>query len=241
VKIKMHNIATVFTGAALVLAVSGTAFAEESDAVFSVNAGLVSDYKFRGISQTDGRPAIQAGMDLEFGNGFYLGTWASQVDFDYGNDETDYEQDFYAGFSADLNDSVSYDVGYIYYAYHGSGRDEDYQEIYGSLSFSDLTLGLAYSDDYWAKSGAFYYPYADYSFSLPAEFSLDLHVGLNLFDEEVFLFQSDSYIDYSVSLSKDYGDLNLSASFVGSDVSESECFDTDWCEPTLLAGATYTW
>lgn len=237
----MHKIATVFTGAALVLAVSSTAFAEESGASFSVNAGLVSDYKFRGISQTDGRPAIQAGLDLEFGNGFYVGTWASQVDFDYGNDETDYEQDFYAGFSADLNDSVSYDVGYIYYAYHGSGRDEDYQEIYGSLSFSGLTLGFAYSDDYWAESGAFYYPYADYSFSLPAEFSLDLHVGLNLFDEEIFLFESDSYIDYSVSLSKDYGDLNLSAALVGSDVSDSECFDTDWCEPTLLAGATYTW
>ncbi|BBM01094.1 TorF family putative porin [Microbulbifer sp. GL-2] len=240
-KIKMHKIATVFTGAALVLAVGGTAFAEGNGASFSVNAGLVSDYKFRGISQSDGRPAIQAGMDLEFGNGFYVGTWASQVDFDYGNDETDYEQDFYAGFSADLNDSVSYDVGYVYYAYHGSGRDEDYQEIYGSLSFSDLTLGLAYSDDYWAESGAFYYPYADYSFSLPADFSLDLHVGLNLFDEEIFLFESDSYIDYSVSLSKEYGDLNLSAALVGSDVSDSECFDTDWCEPTLLAGATYTW
>ncbi|GAA5443585.1 hypothetical protein Misp06_01762 [Microbulbifer sp. NBRC 101763] len=240
-KTKMNKIATVFSGAALALAISNISFAEQSDPSFSVNAGLVSDYKFRGISQSDGRPVIQAGMDLDVGNGFYLGTWASQVDFDYGSDETDYEQDFYGGYSTEINESISYDIGYIYYAYHGSGRDEDYQEIYGSLTFSDLTLGFAYSDDYWADSGNFYYPYAGYSFSLPSDFSLDLHVGLNLFDEEIFLYESDSYIDYSATLSKNFGGLTLSAAFVGTDVSDRECFDTDWCEPTLLAGATYAW
>ncbi|MFA0810362.1 TorF family putative porin [Microbulbifer epialgicus] len=240
-KIEKQKIAAVFAGAALSLGLNSTAVAEQGSLSFSANVGLLTDYRFRGISQTDGRPAIQGGVDLDFGNGFYVGTWASQVDFDYGSDETDYEQDFYGGYTAELNDSVSFDVGYIYYAYHGSDRDEDYQEIYGSLSFSDLTLGFAYSDDYWAESGAFYYPYAEYSFSLPAEINLDVHLGLNLFDEEVFLYEADSYFDYSVSLSKDYGGLNLSAALVGTDVSDSECFDTDWCEPTLLAGATYSW
>ncbi|MDP5209622.1 TorF family putative porin [Microbulbifer sp. 2205BS26-8] len=235
----MHKIATAFTGAALAL--SDTAFAQKNDPSFSVNAGLVSDYRFRGISQSDGQLAIQAGIDLEVGNGFYVGTWVSQVDFDYGSDETDYEQDFYGGYSAEVNHSMRYDIGYIYYAYHGSDRDEDYQEIYGSLKFLDLTLGFAYSDDYWAESGAFYYPYVEYSFSLPSDLSLDLHIGLNLFSEEIFLYQSDSYIDYSATLSKEFGGLNLRAAFVGTDISDRVCFDTNWCEPTLLAGANYTW
>ncbi|WP_299948016.1 TorF family putative porin [uncultured Microbulbifer sp.] len=240
-KTKMHKIATVFTGAALALAIGGTAFAEQSGPSFSVSAGLVSEYRFRGISQSDGQPAIQAGIDLDFVNGFYLGTWVSQVDFDYGNDETDFEQDFYGGYSAEVNDSTRYEIGYIHYAYHGSDRDEDYQEIYGSLTFSDLTLGFAYSDDYWAESGAFYYPYAEYSFSLPSDLSLELHIGLNLFDEEIFLYESDSYIDYSAILSKAFGDLTLSAAFIGTDISDRACFDTSWCEATLLAEASYTW
>ncbi|WP_445360707.1 TorF family putative porin [Microbulbifer sp. EKSA005] len=238
---KMYKVATLVTGAVLALGAANLSMAAEGGPSVSANVGLVSDYRFRGISQTDGSPAVQGGVDVDFGNGIYIGTWASQVDFDYGSDETDYEQDFYGGYSGDINDSVSFDVGYIYYAYHGGNADEDYQEIYGSLSFSDLTLGFAYSNDYWADTGEFYYPYAEYSFALPSDFSLDLHLGLNLFEEEGFLDESDSYIDYSVSLSKEFGGLSLSASFVGTDVSDKECYETDWCEPTLLAGATYTW
>lgn len=239
--IRLNKIAAAMTTGALALGVATAAHAQESGPGFSANAGIVSDYKFRGISQTDGSPAVQGGLDLDFGNGFYLGTWGSQVDFAYGEDETDYEQDFYGGYSGQISDTVSYDIGYIYYAYHGSDRDEDYQEVYGSVSISDLTLGLAYSDDYWAATGAFYYPYAEYSFALPAGVSLDFHVGANVFDEEGFLFESDSYIDYAVSVGKDFGGLNLSASLVGTDISDEECFGLDWCEPSLIAAATYTW
>lgn len=239
--ITMNKIAAVLTGGALALGVATAAQAQEAGPSFSGNVGVVSDYKFRGISQTDGSPAVQGGLDLDFGNGFYLGTWASQVDFAYGDDETKFEQDFYGGYSGEISETVSYDVGYIYYAYHGSDWDEDYQEVYGSVSISDLTLGLAYSDDYWAATGAFYYPYAEYSFALPADVSLDFHVGANMFDEEGFLFESDSYIDYSVSVGKDFGGLSLSASLVGTDISDEECFGLDWCEPSVIAGATYTW
>ncbi|GAB2890848.1 TorF family putative porin [Microbulbifer echini] len=250
-EVKKHKIATVFAGALLALGTANLSIAEENtsassaektDISFSANLGMVSDYRFRGISQKDRNPAIQGGIDLDFGNGFYVGTWASQVDFAYGKDETDYEQDFYGGYTAEINDSISYDVGYIYYAYHGSNQDEDYWELYGSLSISDLTLGFAYAKDYWAQSGQFYYPYADYSFSLPAAISLDLHVGFNYFEEyNEFLHEDDAYVDYSATLHRDFGGLNLSAAFVGTDVSKEECFDTDWCEPTLLVGATYTW
>ncbi len=237
----MNKIAAAITAGVITLGTATTVTAAEGGVSASANVGVVSDYKFRGISQTDGGPAVQGGVDLDFGNGLYAGTWASQVDFAYGVDETDFEQDFYAGYAGEINETTSYDVGYIYYAYHGGDNDEDYQEIYGSVSFSALTLGLAYSDDYWAGTGAFYYPYAEYSFALPSDVSLDFHVGANMFDEEGFLFEADSYIDYSVSVGKDFGGLNLSASLVGSDISDSECFGLDWCEPSVLAAATYSW
>ncbi|WP_231758831.1 TorF family putative porin [Microbulbifer elongatus] len=235
------KVAAIVSGSVLAMAVSSAVTAQESGPSFSANVGVVSDYRFRGISQTDTGPAVQGGLDLDLGNGVYLGTWASQVDFAYGADETKFEQDFYGGYAGETAGGVGYDVGYIYYAYHGSDWDEDYQEVYGSLSFGDASLGFAYSDDYWLQSGAFYYLSAGYSFSLANDISLDLSAGLNLFDEEIFLDGSDSYIDYSVSVGKEFGGLALSASLVGTDVSDKECFYTDWCEPTVLAGASYSW
>ncbi|WP_428819765.1 TorF family putative porin [Microbulbifer sp. MCCC 1A16149] len=238
---KLNNkIAALVSGSLLAMAISGAATAADGPSL-SANIGVVSDYRFRGISQTDTGPAIQGGVDLDMGNGVYLGTWASQVDFAYGSDETDFEQDFYGGYAGETASGIGYDVGYIYYAYHGSDRDEDYQEVYGSLSIGDASLGFAYSDDYWYQAGEFYYLSAGYSFALANDISLDLSAGLNLFDEEVFLNGSDSYIDYSVSVGKEFGGLALSASLVGTDVSDEECFLTDWCEPTVLAGATYSW
>ncbi|WGL15154.1 TorF family putative porin [Microbulbifer bruguierae] len=237
------TVAAVISGSVLAMAISSnTAMAQDGGVSFSANVGVVSDYRFRGVSQTDGGPAVQGGVDLDLGNGVYLGTWASQVDFAWGMDETKFEQDFYAGYAGETAGGMGYDVGYIYYAYHGSDWDEDYQEVYGSLSFGDASVGFAYSDDYWAKTGSFMYLSAGYSFALPSDIALDLSAGLNMFDEEVgFLNGSDSYIDYSVSVGKEFGGLALSASVVGTDASKGECWGLDWCEPTVLAGATYSW
>ncbi|QIL90551.1 TorF family putative porin [Microbulbifer harenosus] len=235
------KIAAVFTASALAFAIgSSAAVAQEAGISASANLGVVSDYRFRGVSQSDTGPAIQGGVDLDFGNGIYLGTWASQVDFAYGSNETEFEQDFYGGYAGETAGGIGYDVGYIYYAYHGSNRDEDYQEVYGSLSLGDLSLGFAYSDDYWYQAGEFYYLNAGYSFSLANDIALDISAGLNLFDEEIYV-NTDSYIDYTVSVSKEFGGLALSASLVGTDASEKECWGYDWCEPTVLAGATYSW
>lgn len=239
---KLNNkIAAIVSGSVLAMAISTGVTAEDSGPSLSANLGVVSDYKFRGVSQSDTGPAIQGGVDLDMGNGFYLGTWASQVDFAYGSDETDFEQDFYGGYAGETAGGVGYDVGYIYYAYHGSNQDEDYQEVYGNLSFGDLSLGFAYSDDYWYQAGEFVYLNAGYSFSLANDISLDVSAGLNLFDEEIFLSGSDSYIDYNVTIGKEFGGLALSASLVGTDASKAECYGLDWCEATVLAGATYSW
>ncbi|MFV0477537.1 MAG: TorF family putative porin [Parahaliea sp.] len=203
-----------------------TAFAEPE---ISANVSLTSDYRFRGISQSDDDPALQGGFDLAFDNGLYIGTWGSSVDFG-GGDYGSLELDYYLGWKKETAGGVGFDMGYIYYSYPGDegSADGDYQEIYGSVSFADITLGLAYSDDYYAESGDFLYYYADYSLGLADNISLDFHIGYNDFDEEGFLSDgADSYLDYSIALTATYMAVDFSLAWVGTDLDEEEYFELD--------------
>jgi uncharacterized protein (TIGR02001 family) len=192
------------------------------------NVALTSDYKFRGISQTD-TIAIQGGFDLGFDNGFYVGTWGSNVAF-----AGSLELDYYAGWAGDLSEDVSVDVGYLYYDYPNSATEDDYQEIYASVSFYDFTVGAAISDDYYLESGDFYYVYADYGFEVGDGFGISLHIGMNEFSESDSNFagaflsnNADGYIDYSVGISKDYAGVTWDLSYIGTDLDEDEYFGTD--------------
>jgi len=205
----------------------------------SANVALVSDYRFRGISQSNEDIAIQGGFDLAFDNGIYIGTWGSSVDFD----STDgfngsLELDYYIGWGMDVGENSAIDVGYLYYDYPGDdGSGEgDYQEVYGSFSWHDLTLGMAYSDDYYGETEKFFYYYADYSFSLGENLSLDLHVGFNDLDEDGgFLSnEEDSYTDYSVGLTWSVMGVDLGAAYVGTTLDEEDVFDTDWGDDTVV-------
>lgn len=197
------------------------------------NVSLTSDYKFRGISQSDESPAIQGGLDYAHDSGFYVGTWASSVDFDTNGAGYDgsLELDVYAGFGNTIGDSdFGYDVGVMYYAYPGDdGAEGDYFEVYGGLSWKDLSLSVAYSDDYYAETGKFYYVAGDYSFSFAENWTLDLHAGYNSFDEEGFLSDgADQYWDYSVGVGVSLAGLDLSLAYVGTDLDEEEVFGSKW-------------
>ena len=208
-------------------------------AEISGNVALTTDYKFRGISQSDESPAIQGGFDYEDESGFYIGTWGSSVDFD-SNDGFDgsLELDVYLGFGGSFGDSgLGYDIGFIYYDYPGDdGAEGDYQEIYGSLSVGDFSLGLAYSDDYYGETGKFYYVSGDYEFALPEDIALGLHIGFNSFDEAPGFLSSDEdkYYDYSISISKSLGGVDLSLAYVGTDLDEEDVFDTTWGDAEVI-------
>ncbi len=203
----------------------------------SGNVALTSDYRFRGISQSDESPAIQGGFDIGFENGIYLGTWGSSVDFD-SNDGFDgsLELDYYGGWAGSITDSIGIDVGYIYYDYPGDdGAEGDYQEVYGSISLWDLSLGVAYSDDYYGETGDFFYYQAGYSLGLTDNLSLDLHVGYNDLDEEGFLSDgATSYTDYSIGLTATWLAVDWSLAWVGTDLDKSEVFGTDWGDDTAV-------
>lgn len=129
----------------------------------SANVSMVSDYVFRGLSQSQEDPAIQGGFDWSSESGFYVGTWASSVDFvGSGTDDgADVEWDLYLGYGAAINDSWSWDVSYIQYLYPGtvSGVDYDYGELLLSFGYNDVVdFTLGYSNDVFnsSKTGIYY-------------------------------------------------------------------------------------
>jgi hypothetical protein len=198
----------------------------------SANVTIASDYRFRGISQNDTEIAIQGGFDVAFDNGLYVGTWGSQVDFnDPDSSDAGLELDYYFGYGGDLTEEVSYDVGYIYYDYPGS--DATAFPLTGNRDLDYL------------ETGEFWYLYADYGFELPHGFSLGFHAGYNKFEnkstdsgkdgEEAFLTDGeDKYTDYSITLGKSWQGLDFALSWVDTTLDDEECFDTSWCDSTLL-------
>lgn len=214
---------------------SAPAFAAE----FSGNVTITSDYSFRGVSQTTRDPAIQGGFDLETESGVYVGTWASNVNF---GDDTSMEWDLYLGWAGDLTDTVSIDVNYVRFEYPSEGDALDYNEFGVSIGVTDFTFGLIYSDEYLAIDDvSWFYPYAEYSLSLPAESSLDFHVGLNVADDnsaddfESF-FGDDQYVDWSVTYTIPVAGLDLGIGVVGTDIDDDFCDEA--CEPRAIVSVS---
>jgi uncharacterized protein (TIGR02001 family) len=159
----------------------------------TANIGLFSEYMFRGISQTGGKPAVQGGFDAGHASGFYLGTWASNVswlqDFN-AYSRSSLEWDFYGGYKANFGSSDFYwDLGTVYYYFPGSKNpgvvSADTWEIYLGLGWKWAGLRIYYNlDDYFGirptgqkTDGTLYY---DGSITYPVGetgFSLLAHVG----------------------------------------------------------------
>ena len=114
---------------------------------FTGNAGLFTDYRFRGISQTVKQPAFQGGFDFSHQSGFYLGNWNSNVDSGFYNG-ANLEMDFYGGFKGSF-DAFTYDIGALYYYYPGSGiagtNKIDNTELYVAGGWGPFSLKYSYA------------------------------------------------------------------------------------------------
>jgi uncharacterized protein (TIGR02001 family) len=95
------------------------AAAPASPHTFTGNMSLVTDYRFRGISQTFKQPALQGGFDYSHESGFYVGNWNSNVNEGAGFPAGNLEMDFYGGWKKTWGD-WGLDVGTIYYYYPGT-------------------------------------------------------------------------------------------------------------------------
>ena len=106
----------------------------------SGNAAIQTDYIWRGMTQNSGDTSVNVGLDADFGNGFYLGTWAATVDF--GNGHT-LEHDYYGGYAFELG-GIGVNIGAIQVTYNGT-TDVDFSENYIALSLP-MNVGLHFSE-----------------------------------------------------------------------------------------------
>ncbi|MFT6901297.1 MAG: hypothetical protein ACJAXS_001487 [Colwellia sp.] len=127
----------------------------------SSTINLTSDYTFNGVSQTGNDPALQASLDYAADSGFYVGTWASNVDFG-GTDDTNIEWDTYVGQYFQLNEKLGLDTGIAYYTYHGDSASDNYNypEAYAKFGYSSAMgnseLNFWYSWDYFGLDVSHY-------------------------------------------------------------------------------------
>ncbi|MCF7981785.1 MAG: TorF family putative porin [Pseudomonadales bacterium] len=204
----------------------------------SGNVSLASDYLYRGLSQTTGDPALQGGLDLNHESGLYAGVWGSNVDF-----ADSLELDYYGGYSAQINEDLSYDVGVLYYDYPSDPSDPkgDFLEYYGSISWKSLTVGLNYSNDFFAETGDAIYYYGSYDFELPMGIGISLYLAQQEFDQATF-GNDDSYTHYSLSFSKEVLGVELGLSWSDTDISKSDCagagFSRNDCDSTVVFSIT---
>lgn len=127
-----------------VLLCSSLAAAGQASAEVSGSVTVVSDYVFRGVTQTNEKPALQAGLTWEHESGFYVGTWGSSISWLSDSDpdvSSQVELDVFAGYAGEFGESgVGYDVGANYYWYPGR-----YPPGYNSPNTTELYFGLSWN------------------------------------------------------------------------------------------------
>lgn len=214
----------------LLLSLPMAAFAqeaeEESSSPFSGSIAVTTDYVFRGVSQTDNKPALQAGASYSAPFGLYAGVWGSNVEFS--DDGPDIEIDYFVGWSKDLNDSWNIDLGVNRYTYEGASSaygDIDYNEYIAKVTWSGpVTVGgiLAYADDYGSTGAEEIYAGVSASYDIgDSGFSLGASTGYTSIDAG-----SDGRADFydgSLTVSKSFGSATATLGYYdtfGSDASE---------------------
>ncbi|MFA5685087.1 MAG: TorF family putative porin [Lysobacteraceae bacterium] len=158
------------------LLVAALAFAATPASAASLSATLTaaSDYLYDGVSQTEDNAAAQGSLDLSFENGFYIGAWASNVDFG-ADDNTSAEIDYYAGFARELESGWGYDLGISQITYVGGPSEYDYTEVYAGLTFPTGTgAQVWFADDDEVFGGSTWRAKLTHSFELTETVSLDV-------------------------------------------------------------------
>jgi uncharacterized protein (TIGR02001 family) len=135
------------------MVLQGTCGPAWAEGQWSGQIAATSDYIFRGVSQTDGHPAVQGSLAYQALSGWYAGVWASSLERNewyYPAGTAEVEIDVFAGFGRTLSDHWSTDVQATGYLYPGDGDvvSYDYAELEVALSYRDaVRLSLSWSPD----------------------------------------------------------------------------------------------
>jgi uncharacterized protein (TIGR02001 family) len=225
----------------------------------TANIGLFSTYRFRGIDQTYGKPALQGGVDYAHSSGFYVGNWNSNVQAGAGYPGGNLEMDFYGGYKHAFGD-FGIDVGAYYYYYPGSdsaagrigapannrngnvasGR-VDNKEIYIGGSWKFLSLKYSHSvGDYFSTPNTKNSGYLDLSanYDLGDGWGVNGHVGHLNFKN----MNNADYTDWKLGVTKDLSGWVIGASYIDTNAKgdcgkgEFYCFSNSGGTATKDAG-----
>lgn len=210
-------------GGAWAQTAAAPAAAPEPEYTLSYNVGVVTDYRYRGISQSRLDPALQGGIDYAHKSGFYLGTWASTIKWikDAGG-SGDIEWDLYGGYKGTAG-AVGYDLGVLRYQYPNNDLNPSANttELYAAGTVGPATLKYSHSITNlfgFADSKGSGYLDLSASWDLGNGYSIAPHVG----HQTVHHDSAFSYTDYSLTLGKDFGNgFSVSAAAVGTDANKS--------------------
>ena len=175
------------------------------------NFALTTDYVFRGITQTNFRPAAQGGLDYTFGDsGWAVGTWGSNVDF--GSGGPDLEIDTYISWSHALSDKWNFNImldRYNYVGYPSGAFRFDYNELIGKFTYdSMLTFTGVYADDYAHTGISETYFNVSGKWGIGNDFNLNAGIGRTDFSDGV-----PGYTDWNLGVSRQCGPANIGLNY----------------------------
>lgn len=221
--------AVVFSSAALAQESANESFLPGT---FSGTAGITTDYVFRGISQSEENPAVQAGFlykqNFDPAVGAYLGIWGSNVDFQ-GTNDANVELDYSGGLTYQLG-KLALDGGFIYYSYPASDGsfNNDYWEAqitagydFGAAYFQG---SFYYSPDYFGGSGDSYYTKVAGEVPLPNQFKLIGSLGYMSIEENA-TYGAPDYTTWSLGGKYALAGFDLTAEYIDTDITNNECRD----------------
>jgi uncharacterized protein (TIGR02001 family) len=231
------------------LAGSATVIAGEDPVTGSV--ALTSDYVFRGISQTQEKPAIQGGLTYTDASGLHFGLWGSNINFkskdatNPTNDNSSMELDVSLGYGGNLTDALSWDLAAAYYSYPGTNVTKPYKygfweglvSVAYDLGMAKVSGLLAYSPDFFGGAERGTYFMLGLDVPLPADFALNAHVGGQWLkeDKETGLPQTfvdaqttpayipKNYSEWKVGISKEIAGVGLELAYMDTSLNKDKC------------------
>ena len=242
--------ATLLVGTALSAA---PAFAQDAAAPAEItvtgSAAVTTDYRFRGVSQSAGDPAIQGGITVSHASGFYVGTWGSSIDLGsdvYGSTELD----LFGGWTGEVSSGLTLDAGLLYYAYPGGhGGDSEFFEPYASVSAmagpAKVKVGATYAWKQDALPSVFgnkhdnFYVYGNVDIAIPnTPLTVSGHFGYTdgVLAPSYYSTADKTGIDWSIGASATvYGPLSLGVSYIGVSGPSVDGYTDDAVVGTLTA------
>lgn len=250
---RIHYVLTTALVSTLIASPAAAQTAEETPAItVSGSAGVVSDYRFRGVSQSDKEIAVQGGITVTHDSGIYVGTWGSNLAGWGTFGGANLELDLIGGYKHTFEGGSAIDVGVTVYTYPG-GADtttvwEPYAKLSGSAGGASLLAGVAYAPKQKSLGRVFFtgaaaaagtpndpgdkednlYLWGDGAYAIAGSpITLKGHIGHSwgnkgLGPNGTSLAPTGSYTDWSLGADATFGKLTFNVSYVDTDISRAD-------------------